>query len=216
MEVRRLNGVYLVIDPKQDWPQLLEKLHAALKGGISIVQIWDHWQENVDPVQKLGFATQVKELAGRFSVPVLMHDDWHFAQQADLDGVHFDVAPDNMEEVQKTLGGKYIGLTVGNDLERIKWADANHLAYISFCAVFPSPSVDSCEIVDQSVIKETRKVTDMPVFLSGGITKANLPSLSALSFDGIAVISGILSADNPEVAVREYLSELKKFNTVSI
>ncbi|MEL7145268.1 MAG: thiamine phosphate synthase [Bacteroidota bacterium] len=213
--MKKLQGVYLVIDPKQNWEQLLEKLEAALKGGIQIVQIWDHWQTDVTKSDKLRFAEAVKRLASVRSVPVLMHDDWMFAKEANLDGVHFDNAPDNIEEVRQALANCYIGITVGNDRSLIEWAEANALSYISFCAVFPSPSVDSCEIVDQQVIKETKNVTDMPVFLSGGITISNLQKLAELSFDGVAVISGVLSAENPEQAVRDYVSELEKLKTVS-
>ena len=213
--MKRLQGVYLVIDPKQSWQLLLQKLEAALKGGIQVVQIWDHWSDGISRDLKKEFANDVKTLAHRFEVPVLMHDDWQFASEAGLDGVHFDTAPDNIDEVKAQLRDHYIGLTVGNDLQQIRWADKMGLSYISFCAVFPSPSVDSCEIVDQENIKAARQITDLPIFLSGGITKDNLSHLQMLAFEGIAVISGVLSAPDPEEAVVAYLQELKKLEKVS-
>ena len=215
MEMSKLAGVYLVIDPKQDWKELFSKLVAALKGGVSILQIWDHWHDDIGEDQKLEFIQEVKKLAKPWSVPVLMHDDWRFALTAELEGVHFDVKPENFESVRQQLEGKYIGLTVGNDLELIRWADRNELSYISFCAVFPSPSVDTCEIVSHSTIKETQNITDMPIFLSGGITINNLQKLNELPFDGVAVISGILSSKEPTEAVKHYIKELKKLNIVS-
>ncbi len=209
MEMKWLKGIYLVIDPNQEWEVLLGKLHAALKGGVNIVQIWNHWQPHLGRHSKLKFISEVKALADPFGVPVLMHDDWELALDAGLQGVHFDEVPDKFHLVKKALPTRFIGLTVGNDLELIAWAEEQALSYISFCAVFPSSSVSSCELIDQENISLARKITRLPIFLSGGIQTGNLARLKHLSFDGIAVISGILSAANPEEAVRQYWKKLK-------
>ena len=206
--MKPLKGVYLVIDPKQEWGVLLDKLHSALRGGIDVVQIWNHWQPGLERHLKLAFVGEVKALAGPFGVPVLMHDDWELAIDANLQGVHFDQVPDGFDLVKEALTGKYIGLTVGNDLKLIAWAEEQSLSYISFCAVFPTPSVGSCEIVDQANIRKARAITRLPIFLSGGIRPENLVRLKQLSFDGVAIISGVLSADNPEEAVKQYLEKL--------
>jgi len=49
----------------------------------------------------------------------------------------------------------------------------------------------------------------MPIFLAGGIRPENIGKLKELSFDGIAVISGVMGSDNPDEAVREYVKQLK-------
>ena len=211
--MKRLGGVYLVIDPKRNWEDLLLKLEGALKGGLSIVQIWNHWAENIPAGKKLEFLNRIKAHCSNFDVPVLMHDDWELADQAGLDGVHFDEVPTRFDEVQKALDHKIIGLTVGNDLDKIRWAGKQNISYISFCAVFPSPSVDTCEIVDPGNIRMARKMTDMPIFLSGGIQTGNLKHLNKLEFDGVALISGILDATDPTKAVKEYISMLKSIET---
>jgi len=209
-----LNGIYLVIDPAMDWNLLFPKLKSALKGGLQIIQIWNHWQDGITDEQRTEFITEIKELAKKFNVPVLMHDDWQLAARYNLDGVHFDEAPEDLNEVRKAMGDRYIGLTVGNELEKIQWADAQRLSYISFCAIFPSSSVDTCTIVDKSVIRRTRETTKLPIFLSGGIKHNNLEQLKDLKFEGIAIISGILSAENPEKAVRIYKEKLNKIRGV--
>lgn len=203
--MKRLAGIYLVIDPKQPWDNLLSKLQAALEGGVNIVQVWNHWPEEITEDQKLDFIKSVKSLTNGFDVPVLMHDDWLLAEKSNMDGVHFD----NQKEQLSMINLPYIGVTVGNDLELIKWAAANDVSYISFCAIFPSPSVESCDIVDHEKINEARKLIDCPIFLSGGLTHNNLNELGDLPFDGIAVISGIMSAEDPKEAVTGYVNQLK-------
>ena len=211
--MKQLNGVYLVIDPSIDWDVLLEKLRLALEGGTHIVQIWNHWNADVNTIKKTELISKVKTLALQFQVPVLMHEDWQLAQETGLDGVHFDVIPENYDQVEMTLRGKYIGLTVGNDLDTIMWAERQKISYISFCAMFPSSSVTSCEIVMPETIIKAREVTSLPIFLSGGIRPENLKDLRSLSFAGVAIISGILNQKNPKSAVRQYLNELNSIHS---
>ncbi|MEP2771906.1 MAG: thiamine phosphate synthase [Fulvivirga sp.] len=204
--MKQLAGIYLVIDPKQPWESLLQKLQMALEGGINILQVWNHWPEKVSEDQKLEFIKRVKSLTDAYEVPVIMHDDWQLAQRANMDGVHFDDPPEQLSMIDLL----YIGITVGNDLERIQWAAANEVSYISFCAIFPSPSVAACDIVDQNKIKQARKIIKCPIFLSGGLTDNNLDQLRDLPFDGIAVISGILNAESPKQAVKDYIEKLNE------
>src|SRR5690606_21445536 len=108
---------------------------------------------------------------------------------------------------------KIIGFTGGNDLERIRWANQNQVDYLSFCAMFPSSSAISCEIVKPSTVLLARQLTRLPLFLSGGINPENLKGLSLLDFQGVAIISGIMSAENPAKKVKNYkaaLAEIKK------
>ena len=77
------------------------------------------------------------------------------------------------------------------------------------CAMFPSPSAGSCDIVMPQTVKQARGMTGMPIFVSGGITPENIQLLKKETpFDGVAVISGILSAAHPQQKVKEYKDAL--------
>ncbi len=210
--MKKLAGVYLVIDPKRDWFVLLQKLKAALKGGLNIVQIWNHWDDHVAAPAKSEFLAEVKGLCQKFDVPVLMHEDWEIAMDAGLDGVHFDEIPTDFDRIAGVLKGKIIGITVSNDMDKIKWADRQKLAYISFCSVFPSSSVDTCEIVRPENIQAARNHTDLQIFLSGGMSPENMGHLEDLDFDGVAIISGILDADDPTQIVEDYICAIQQKN----
>jgi thiamine-phosphate pyrophosphorylase len=207
--MKRLGRLYLVLNPTKDWDELLTSLHQALKGGVGIVQVWDHWAEEVTDSAKGTLLVRIKELADKFQVAVLLNEDWELALAYGLDGVHFDRIPEDWDKAKIQLRKKLIGITVGNDLETVRWANENRLAYISFCSVFPSSSVDTCEIVLPGTIKKAREMTDIPIFLSGGIRLENLPLLERYSYEGIAVISGILNEENPREAANAYLKQLK-------
>jgi thiamine-phosphate pyrophosphorylase len=209
MAMKQLAGLYLVIDPSQEHESLLKKLQAALKGGVDMVQIWDHWPKDQSKEAKLKFIQRAKKLTTDFQVPLLMNQDWELALETGLDGVHFDQLPADFPTIQSKLKGKYIGLTVTNNMEAVQMAEQNNLSYISFCSVFPSPSVDSCDIVQTESIKKAKEISSMPIFLSGGINQENFGQLKALPFNGIAVISGILNEADPESAAKKYKEKLQ-------
>jgi thiamine-phosphate pyrophosphorylase len=55
----------------------------------------------------------------------------------------------------------------------------------------------------------------MPIYLAGGIQLSNLHQLEDLDFDGIALVSGIMSSINPAEAARQYSTQLtnKKYRS---
>lgn len=206
--MKKLEGLYLVLDPSQEEEKLMNLLQEALKGGVSIIQIWDHWSKDITENQKIKFAKQIKSIACQWEVPVLVNEDWKLALDADLDGIHWDKIPTDWEDIYSKTSQKIHGLTVSNDLNLVEWATRQNLSYISFCAVFPSSSVDTCEIVQPETILQTQQITHLPIFLSGGIKPENLNLLKNYTIAGVAVISGILNASNPEEAALQYLQKL--------
>jgi thiamine-phosphate pyrophosphorylase len=207
--MRKLQGLYLVLDPAKEEHSLLTSLRQALAGGVGLVQIWNHWPSDFSKKEKLELAKKIKAVAEDFDVPTLINEDLELAVEAGLDGVHFDRIPYDWKEIQPALKDKLTGITVGNDLDLVRWADENDFSYISFCSVFPSSSVDTCELVTPESIQQARKLTSLPIFLSGGIRPENLAQLEIYSYAGVAVISGILGAVDPKLAAEAYLKKLK-------
>lgn len=209
MSDNKLNGLYLVVDLSMDYEVLLEKVEQALEGGVEILQIWNQWPNGMSEYDKEQLITYIIEMADKYDVPVLVNDDWELLQCTDLDGVHFDSKPDDFGRIREEVGRDFIaGVTCSNNLEVISWAEKNDFDYVSFCAMFPSPSVDSCEIVRPDTVRKARQITDMSLFLSGGITPGNIDELSELEFNGVAVISGILKDEMPQERALNYKQSL--------
>lgn len=206
-----LSGVYLVVDPTMDQPVLLDKMEQALEGGAGILQIWNRWPEGMQESDKEQLITYILGMARDYGVPVLINEAWELLKTTSLDGVHFDAVPDDLEQVRQEIGREFItGITCGNDLQVIEWAEEQGIDYGSFCAMFPSPSVGSCEIVKAETVRRARQITQMPLFLSGGITPEKVSDeLAGLDFQGVAVISGILKVKKPGERVLAYKKALE-------
>lgn len=207
---KQLNGVYLVVDPSMDQTVLLDRVEQSLKGGAGILQIWNNWPDGMNSYDKEQLISYIKEMAAEYDVPVLINDEWEMLKSIPLDGVHFDSIPPNYNQIKEEVNNDFItGITCSNDLEVVAWAEENKFDYVSFCAMFPSPSVGSCEIVEPETVRKAREITDMPLFLSGGVTPDKITELGDLDFNGIAVISGILKDENPGQRTSEYKQALE-------
>lgn len=195
-------GLYLVIDPKPGLDSIYLNVKQAIRGGVDILQIWNHWADDQDQEH---FILKICDLAHKNNIPVFINERWEWVNKTPLNGVHFDHIPDDWSEIVTKIDMKSgFGLTCGNDYKRIDWAIQNGMDYISFCAMFPSPSVNDCPIVQPETVRKTRSLTNMPIFASGGINTKNMGSLIKLGINGVAVISGIMNSDDPEKAARSY------------
>lgn len=203
-------GIYLVVDPSIEEQVLLQKIEEALKGGVDIIQIWNNWTGDIN---KLKLIDRICELAHRSDVPVLINEEWELINDTLLDGVHFDSIPNDITHVRQHVERPFIcGITCGNDLSIVRWAEANKLDYISFCSMFPSTSAGACEIVSIENVKKAKALTSMPVFVAGGISLDNIHNLKETNANGIAVISAILQADNVAEKTKQFKQKLMTLN----
>ena len=92
----------------------------------------------------------------------------------------------------------------------MQWADDHALDYISFCSMFPSSTANSCELVSFETVRQARLITSLPIFLAGGIRPGNIEALKELDYSGIAVVSGVMSANNPAEAINLYHEKLNQ------
>lgn len=200
-------GIYLVINPAIDEQVLLKKLKVILTKNIAAVQIWDNFNPEQN-IEKL--LMKIYHLCQKHQTPVLINNRWGFLKTIDLDGVHFDDIPPDLEQIKQDIQKDLIfGLTCENNLTDVQWAAKNNFDYISFCAMFPSQSAGDCEIVTHETVRKAAKLFKNPLFLSGGISPENLSQLADLKYDGVAVISGIMNSENPDQAIDEYFKNLK-------
>lgn len=216
-------GLYFVVDisavEKLGLEKLCEIVERAINGGVDVIQIWadkSNWEMDFE---KLSEATgKLIEIGRKYNIPVLIANDVELCAKFNADGLHLDgyEIPDKSgDEIRKIIGhDKIIGVTCGNDIKKIEWAKENKVDYISFCSIFPTSSVDSCEIVPLEMIRKAKEILgeDIPVFASGGITIENVYDVITAGADGIAVVSAIMKAENPEKISSEFK---RKINSIS-
>lgn len=205
-------GLYLVVDPALELEFILPKIEQAIKGGVDVVQIWNNWQEGQN---KNEVVDAICSLAHSTGIPVLINEEWQLLQNSRLDGVHFDNIPADIKRISSAIGRPFIcGITCGNELDRIEWADKNNLDYVSFCSMFPSASAGVCEIVTKETVVKARAITSLLIFVAGGITLSNVEELKNTGIDGIALISSVMKAEDATKASQAFKEKLLTLEAV--
>lgn len=192
----------MVVDPRPGLKEIIPKVKAALEGGINAIQLWNKWEPAMDHKD---FISEICKLSHQFEVPVLVNENWQWLKTFPLDGVHFDAMPEDVNYIRREIGKDFlVGITCGNDETRIRWGIVNNVDYISFCSIFPSSTSKSCELVSPEIIQATRERTSIPIYAAGGITFENAPLVLNLGVDGIAIVSEIMKAEDPKLAVNRF------------
>lgn len=200
------SGLYLIVDPSMPEEILLDKLGQILDEKIVAIQIWDHFPEEQQATRLIeAISEQVKPA----HIPVFINNRWEYLMGSSLSGVHFDQIPLDFKHIRTSINKPFLtGLTCTNDLSQIRWAAENGIDYLSFCSMFPSTTANSCELVDFETVRLARTIFKNPIFLAGGITPGHIKKLNGLSYDGIAVISGVMNSADPAAAVQTYYEKL--------
>ncbi len=207
---QRLSGLYLVADLSLPEEKLLDAVSKAVRGGVQIVQIWNAAGKPPENTSRVG--KQIHSRAAEAGIPLIVNNDLDLAKRLSASGVHFDDFQTSADDARKLLGDNAIvGYTCGNDKALVRKAENFGADYISFCAVFPSLSVQSCEIVPLESVREVKEIVSIPVFASGGITLENAHLVLEAGADGLAIASAILRAGDPEAEARAFRQILDKY-----
>jgi thiamine-phosphate pyrophosphorylase len=194
--------LYLVTDRRFCGARLLEDVVlAAVKGGVSIVQLREKEAATRDFV---ALAVSLKKLLMPFHVPLLINDRVDVALASGADGVHVGQDDLHPEEARRLLGpGATIGLSV-NTLDDASEAEAFDVDYLAPGPVFATPTkTDASSPWGIEGLKNVRRKTSRPIIAIGGISVSNVSDVVRTGIDGVAVVSAIMAAENPEQAARE-------------
>lgn len=202
------SGIYLIIDPSMDEKILLSKLNLIVKEKIAAIQIWDNFKDNQNIKELL---LKICEKTSLNNIPLIINNRWEYLKQMPLNGIHFDEIPENFKSIKKEINRDFIiGITCNNKLSTIEYAEEHQFDYISFCSMFPSTTANSCELVNFETVQQSKSIFSGKIFLAGGIDLNNIKNLNQLNYDGIAVVSGIMSSENPSETIKNYHQKIKK------
>jgi len=201
--VKKLDlSVYLVTDRELSLDRSLQwVVEKAVKGGATIVQLREKELET-RPFIETG--VRMKQLLEPYGVPLLINDRVDVAQAVGADGVHLGQHDMPYHMARKLLGkDAIIGISVEShdQAEKVKNWDVN---YIAISPVYTTPTKD--ELTQELGLEGVTKITSIcpqPALGIGSIKAHNAGEVIRAGADGVAVVSGICSAEDPEEAARE-------------
>lgn len=181
---------------------LFQQVEESLKGGVTLVQLREKHLSYQDFLKE---AREIKTLCRRYGVPLLINDNVDICLESGADGVH--VGQKDMEAglVREKLGkDKIIGVSA-RTLEQALAAQQSGADYLGVGAVFSTSTKEDAKPLDMETLKSITAAVDIPVVAIGGINAGNILKLCGTGIDGVAVVSAIYGAQEPEKAARELL-----------
>jgi thiamine-phosphate diphosphorylase / hydroxyethylthiazole kinase len=207
-------SLYLVTDSTSavlDQGNLYSIVDQALEGGVTIVQYRDKFAETGDLIIT---ATKLHAITQKHGVPLLINDRVDVALAVGAEGVHLGQDDMPISAARKLLGrDAIIGITVTSVDEahaaRIRGAD-----YLGIGTVFPTATKEDAKSIigtaGTATILRALGHSTLPCIAIGGINLSNVQRVlhqttigATKSLKGVAVVSAIIAAQNPQKAARE-------------
>ncbi|WP_270740868.1 thiamine phosphate synthase [Lactococcus formosensis] len=199
---------YFIAGP-QNFPELsieeaVEKIIEILEAGVSSYQFRDKGTVYRSQNQRMATVLKLQEAAMDLHIPFIINDDLELACRIQADGVHLGQQDRAVAEAREKLGlQKYIGLSVRNKQELLA-AQESEADYLGIGPIYPTSSKsDAAEPLGEEQLSQLLRVNEKAIIGIGGITVESLNPLSQMPLDGVAVISLLTRATNPQNIVRK-------------
>jgi thiamine-phosphate pyrophosphorylase len=199
-------SLYVLVDPSRSGGRPLADIAAAAaRGGATLVQLRD---KRAEARVLIGQARAIRAALADTGVPLLVNDRVDVALAAGADGVHLGRDDLDPRTARELLGSKaIIGATVRSD------SDVDALApeaidYVCIGGVFATASKDNPDppIGVAGLTRLMRRVRErapvIPIGAIAGIDERNAAEVIRAGADGVAVVSAVTAADDPEAAAR--------------
>jgi thiamine-phosphate pyrophosphorylase len=204
--VRLPSPLYAILDRSvaggRGLPDLLE---AVLAGGCRMIQL----REKTMPMADLfPLAQHLARRSREAGALFIVNDRADLAIGVDAAGLH--VGQDDLpaRAARRLLRPEMILGVSTHDEEQARAAAADGADYVAVGSIFPTGTKAGFQLVGPDLIRRVRPAVAVPLIGIGGITVDNAPEVIRAGADGVAVISAICSAPDPETATRRLLERL--------
>jgi thiamine-phosphate pyrophosphorylase len=199
--------LYLITDRRQTQGRALSAVvEQALRGGVRAVQLRE---KDLSTNELYPLADEFRRITSLYGAKLLINERADIARDVHADGVHLPESGISVETARKIIGPeRLIGVSC-HSLDSAKSAQRSGADFITFGPVFFTPSKAVYgKHLGLERLAETASVLNIPVFGLGGINESNMLQAMAAGTYGIALISAIMTAEQPQAATADMLKNL--------
>ena len=198
-----IKGLYAITPDMADTGLLLQKVEAALQGGVSILQYRNKTASHKLQTQQ---ARALLPLCRQYNVPFIINDSVKLCLTLDADGVHLGADDGNLAEVRTRIGSdKILGASCYNRFDLALSAQQAGASYVAFGACFASSTKPNAPVASLNLFKRAKLELQIPIVAIGGITLQNAPQVLKAGANAIVVINAIFSADDVKLATENII-----------
>ena len=200
--------LYLITDRRQTRGRdLLAVLEQALAGGVRAVQLRE---KDLGARELFLLAEKVKRLCDSSQAALFVNDRVDVAVAVDADGVQLGSGSLPVDAARGLVGDKKLIGASTHSLREAEEAQRAGADFILFGPVYFTPTKAAYgNPQGLELLKEVVEKISLPVYAIGGIKAENIAEVKGTGVRGVALISAVMSAEEPLAASREILRLLK-------
>lgn len=201
--------LYLITDRKLTHGRdLVWVLERALDGGVKAVQLRE---KNLSGKELFTLAERVTRLCQRYNTQLFINDRVDVALAVDAAGVHLGEASIPVPAARSLLGAhRSIGVST-HSLDGARRAEQEGADFVVFGPVYFTPS--KADLGVPQGIKGLQFIVEnisLAVYAIGGIKANNALEAKSVGSRGVALISAIMSAEDPALAAKQIIALLTR------
>ncbi|MGH7825498.1 MAG: thiamine phosphate synthase [Candidatus Binatia bacterium] len=200
--------LYLVTDRHQtSGRELLWIVERALEAGVKAIQLRE---KDLAARDLLLLAERTRSLCQNYHAAFIINDRIDVALAVDADGVQLGKTSLPLEMARDLLGRKKLLGVSTHSLQEAQQAAQCGADFVLFGPVYFTASKTAYGAPQGlTALKEIVEKISLPVYAIGGITTGNIREAKNTGIRGVALISAIMSADDPKDAATRLLAGLK-------
>ncbi len=177
----------------------VDQVKIALQAGATMIQ----YRNKSFSAQYIKEAQKIRDLCKCNQIPFIINDNILLAKAVGADGVHLGQDDNDPALARRILGLQaVVGLSVSS-MSELEQSDLSSCDYLGVGPVFPTGTkTDAKNVIYLEGLNAMVKASSLPVVAIGGIDDKNAASCFENGAAGIAVISVISRAKEPELNAR--------------
>lgn len=194
-------SLYLVTDRQLSLPRTVEEVvQLAVRGGATVVQLRE---KDCSTREYVELAHRLKEILEPSRIPLIINDRIDVALAVGADGVHIGQSDMPYFDARRLMGpDALVGLSV-ETIEQGTEAENLDADYLGVSPIFSTPTKkDTTAEWGIEGLRSLRSKTRHALVAIGGINSSNARAVVEAGADGLAVVSAICAARDPEDASR--------------
>ena len=134
---------------------------------------------------------------------MIINDRVDVAQAVQADGVHLGQTDMPLDTAKNILGDSMIIGISAESLQDAIEAEKGGADYLGVSPIYATPTkTDTAPPLGLKGLREIRETVKLPLVGIGGLNRENAADVIRNGADGVAVVSAIVAADDPEAAAR--------------
>ena len=178
----------------------LEIVEAAVRGGVSCVQLREKHCSTREFIQQ---AQLIRDRLQKLGIPLIINDRLDVALAAKADGVHLGQTDMPLEMARAIAADTLlIGISAESLRDAVE-AEKGGADYLGVSPIYATPTkTDTAPALGLEGLRHIRDAVNLPLVGIGGLNPDNAGDVIRNGADGVAVVSAIVAADDPEQAAR--------------